>query len=365
MEDNVDPKIQRELECLNETSAQINKLENELCEKRSLYRVALSDSTQKLNALSNKLGVCINKARPYYDAKEKAKVSQRKTQQATINFERAVSMHDAAREMVLVAEQGMQKDKMDTAWPEMLNHATTKVNEAEVERLNIGIEHQRCTDECKMAEEKVAQLQRKLKSSIIKSRPYFETKQITQQSLSDLSEAVKSLDLKLGKLKTDYSVALQNLEMISDAIHMSRGELPCQPLGERQEGVGAESIPVHYSPDLERSKISSNQADEKDTHLPNTSTLREMEGKSVNSMSLSEEAAQLPVNSNNEALDSISTDKERTNDNESETSESINQEEISHSNSVHTDGIVLSIASLGEMALANPGTLPGNSISST
>ena len=149
----IDPKVQKELECLNETSEKINKLENELCEKRSLYRVALSESTQKLNNLSSKLGTCISKARPYYEARERAKVFQRKTQQATLDFERAVSMHEAAREMVLVAEQGMQKDKMDAAWPEMLNHATIKVNEAEVERLNVGAEHQRCTEEFKIEEE--------------------------------------------------------------------------------------------------------------------------------------------------------------------------------------------------------------------
>ena len=32
-------------------------------------------------------------------------------QAATLNFERAASMHEAAKEMVIVAEQGMSKDK--------------------------------------------------------------------------------------------------------------------------------------------------------------------------------------------------------------------------------------------------------------
>ena len=38
-------------------------------------------------------------------------------------------MHNAAREMVGTAEQGMLKgvQSMDSAWPEMLNHATQKV----------------------------------------------------------------------------------------------------------------------------------------------------------------------------------------------------------------------------------------------
>lgn len=39
-------------------------------------------------------------------------------------------MHNAAREMVFVAEQGVMADKnrLDPTWQEMLNHATCKVS---------------------------------------------------------------------------------------------------------------------------------------------------------------------------------------------------------------------------------------------
>lgn len=45
-------------------------------------------------------------------------------------FERACSMHEAAKEMVQLAEQGYmhREDSSDPAWQEMLNHATMKVN---------------------------------------------------------------------------------------------------------------------------------------------------------------------------------------------------------------------------------------------
>ena len=51
------------------------------------------------------------------------------TQKAAYMYERACSMHEAAKEMVQVAEQGyMQREEMtDSAWQEMLNHATMKV----------------------------------------------------------------------------------------------------------------------------------------------------------------------------------------------------------------------------------------------
>lgn len=55
--------------------------------------------------------------------------AQQETQKAALRYERAVSMHTAAREMVYVAEQGLLADRntLDPTWQEMLNHATSKV----------------------------------------------------------------------------------------------------------------------------------------------------------------------------------------------------------------------------------------------
>ena len=63
---------------------------------------------------------------PDYPLHQKYK---QETQKAALRYERAVSMHNAAREMVFVAEQGVMADKnrLDPTWQEMLNHATCKV----------------------------------------------------------------------------------------------------------------------------------------------------------------------------------------------------------------------------------------------
>ena len=52
------------------------------------------------------------------------------TQKAALRFERACSMHEAAKEMVQLAEQGYncREEPSDPAWQEMLNHATMKVS---------------------------------------------------------------------------------------------------------------------------------------------------------------------------------------------------------------------------------------------
>lgn len=51
------------------------------------------------------------------------------TQKVALRFERACSMHEAAKEMVQLAEQGYMRGEASTdpAWQEMLNHATMKV----------------------------------------------------------------------------------------------------------------------------------------------------------------------------------------------------------------------------------------------
>ncbi|EPY77639.1 hypothetical protein CB1_001221017 [Camelus ferus] len=120
--------MKEELEHLNQASEEINQVELQLDEARTTYRRILQESARKLNTQGSHLGSCIEKARPYYEARRLAKEAQQETQKAALRYERAVSMHNAAREMVFVAEQGVMADKnrLDPTWQEMLNHATCK-----------------------------------------------------------------------------------------------------------------------------------------------------------------------------------------------------------------------------------------------
>ncbi|KAL6099310.1 sh3bp5l [Pungitius sinensis] len=226
-EEELDPRIQEELEQLNKASGQINELELQLDEARSSYRRILSDSARNLNSQGSQLGVCIDKARPYYEARRLAKEAQQETQKAALRYERAVSMHTAAREMVYVAEQGLLADRntMDPTWQEMLNHATAKVNEAEEERFHSEREHQRVTQLCQEAEARVQTLQKALKKVILKSKPYFELKAQFNHILEDHKARVVLLEERVAKVKTRYSVALRNLEQISEQIHTQRGRI--------------------------------------------------------------------------------------------------------------------------------------------
>ncbi|XP_064205285.1 SH3 domain-binding protein 5-like [Anguilla rostrata] len=248
----LDPRIQEELEHLNQASEEINALELQLDEARSSYRRILTDSARKLNAQASQLGTCIEKARPYYEARRLAKEAQQETQKAALRYERAVSMHAAAREMVYVAEQGLMADRntMDPTWQEMLNHATCKVNEAEEERLRSAQEHQRVTQQCQQAEARVHGLHNSLRRTILKSKPYFELKAQLNQVLEEHKSRVLLLEERVSKVKTHYSIALRNLEQISEQIHAQRGRgleaeagqwAQARASGVRSSPVGAES----------------------------------------------------------------------------------------------------------------------------
>ncbi|XP_012522247.1 guanine nucleotide exchange factor rei-2 isoform X2 [Monomorium pharaonis] len=224
VDDAVDPRVQIELERLNTATDDINKLEVDLDEARATFRELLCESTIKIDALAKKLGACIEKSRPYYDARFKAKEALQETQKAAIRFERANSQHAAAKEMVYLAEEGLRTEGrcFDHAWQEMLNHATSRVNESEHERALSEAEHRHTTALYHKAEHEVQRLQRELKRTIAKSRPYYEMKAHFNQMLEEQKMKVSVLERSVGEAKASYAEALRNLEKISDEIHRTR-----------------------------------------------------------------------------------------------------------------------------------------------
>ncbi|XP_051172754.1 227 kDa spindle- and centromere-associated protein-like isoform X2 [Leptopilina boulardi] len=223
-EDAVDPRVQIELERLNTATDDINKLEVDLDEARATFRELLCESTLKIDVLTKKLGDCIEKSRPYYDARFKAKEALSETQRAAMRFERANSQHAAAKEMVYLAEEGLKTEGrcFDHAWQEMLNHATFRVNESEHERAISEAEHRRTTALYHNAEHEVQRLQRELRRAIAKSRRYYEMKAHFNQMLEEQKTRVSVLERSVGEAKMTYADALRNLERISDEIHRTR-----------------------------------------------------------------------------------------------------------------------------------------------
>lgn len=114
----------------------------------------------------------MERARPYYETKVRAKELQTETQKAALRFEKASSAHMAAKEMVKLAEEGLQREDniLDNSWQEVLNHSTIRVNDCERQRLLEQMEHQRSSQAYNKCEQLVSQLHQQLKRSILKAR---------------------------------------------------------------------------------------------------------------------------------------------------------------------------------------------------
>nr|CAH7738374.1 unnamed protein product [Callosobruchus chinensis] len=220
--DTVDPRVHIELERLNNATDEINRLEVELDECRNAFRQLLCDSTAKVDAIRLKLGMCVERARPYYEARFVANEILKQTQAAAMKFERANSAHSAAREMVYLAEQGLGGRTLDPAWQEMLNHATQRVNDAEKERSTAEVDHRIACVKHDAANAKVQSLQKELKRAITKSRPYYEMKAHFNQMLEQQKSKIQNIESHVTASKMTYAEALRNLEQISDEIHQNR-----------------------------------------------------------------------------------------------------------------------------------------------
>ncbi|KAI1296836.1 SH3 domain-binding protein 5-like [Halotydeus destructor] len=250
----IDPRIQVELETLNTLTDLINKLELELDDSRTSFRQLLTGSTKKINLLSKRLGSCVEKAKPYYEARIRSKILQDATQKAAVRYERASSSHIAAKEMVLLSEEGLMIEGriFDPAWQEMLNHATKKVNDAERERSLSEREHGQLSHDYNEAERLVASIYDSNKRSISKARPYFEAKAQFNQLMDEQVKEIKMMEVGVAAAKRDYASALKRLEVISGEIHAKRNQRRQDILniGQRGQGVGAESPAVSLSPRL-------------------------------------------------------------------------------------------------------------------
>ncbi|XP_012255680.2 SH3 domain-binding protein 5 homolog [Athalia rosae] len=261
----LDPRIQIELENLNNATDEINKLEIELDEAHTAFRQLSSESTRRLTEIANKIGrSCIEKAKCYYKALEVARQAQVQCQRQTQLFQRANEIHAAAKETVALAEtrfiSHQHEVNFDQAWQDMLNHATIKVMDAENQKAECGREHLKCATLFHDAEKKVQNLEEKHRRAIIKSRPYFEVRAQCDEMLATQKSRVEYLQKRVKKAKDSYATSLRVLENISNQIHQRRREYDIMTKGPREPGVGAElqspTESLSYEAELDKLSLS-------------------------------------------------------------------------------------------------------------
>ncbi|KAM9353025.1 SH3 domain-binding protein 5b isoform 2-T2 [Symphorus nematophorus] len=188
-DEEVDPRIQGELEKLNQSTDDINRCETELEDARQKFRSVLVEATVKLDELVKKIGKAVEESKPYWEARR-------------------------------LARQVMEAEHTKTR-SELVHKETAAKYTAAIGRMK--------------------QLEKKLKRTINKSKPYFEMKAKYYLQLENLKKNVDERQAKLSQAKGEYKTALRNLEMISDEIHERRRS---SAMGPRGRGVGAEGDSV-------------------------------------------------------------------------------------------------------------------------
>ncbi|XP_026145929.1 SH3 domain-binding protein 5-like [Carassius auratus] len=69
----VDPRIQGELEKLNQSTDNINRWETELEDSRQKFRAILAEATVKLEEQVKKIGKAVEESKPYWEARRAAR----------------------------------------------------------------------------------------------------------------------------------------------------------------------------------------------------------------------------------------------------------------------------------------------------
>ncbi|XP_035919619.1 uncharacterized protein LOC118517506 isoform X1 [Anopheles stephensi] len=259
----VDPRVQIELEKLNEATDNINKYEVDLDEAKNEFRELLRESAEKIKAVAKKVGNSIDAAKPYYEARLYASQLAKETQQCALNFDKAKSVHAAAKEMVYLAEQGLgEKSTLDTACQEMLTHATTRVNESQNECTEMRNVLKISELKLEVANNRVCKLHSQLKGAIRASSfdirrnlllmniiayqhvllflPYYELRANYNALLLEQKQKVVELETKVAESKLRYNESLSNLERISEEIHRQR-KARANSLDEDGGGSGSSS----------------------------------------------------------------------------------------------------------------------------
>jgi len=246
-EEELDPRIQSELEKLNAATDGINHLETEFGEAQALFQQMMQDATFQLKSMNQELGKSVEKSRPYYEALKQARHGHNQLHEAALKFEQAQSRHYNAKKRVSEAERRSTTvaGKLDPALQEMLNQATIEVMEAATASQGAWEIHRAASIEFEQKQKAVQVLFKKINKHIMKSRPYFDMKYKWNKQLEIQKQRLEKIQEGITHSKNAYSDTLRNLEIISDDIHRSREEKRRSLLlGARGEGVGATALEI-------------------------------------------------------------------------------------------------------------------------
>ncbi|VDP06450.1 unnamed protein product, partial [Heligmosomoides polygyrus] len=190
--------VHEELEKLNIATDVINKLEVQLDGARACFREIQACWSEKLKELSKKYSSAIAKARPYYEAKIQERKLRDDSQRAAIRFERATSLLAVAKQQVAFTQDSLNRQvAVHPECLEVLNHHIQRVNEAEEERSISGDEHRAISERLMALGDQIRKMEKDQRSSIKKSRTYFDQRLEFTRVLERQKELILRLEAEV------------------------------------------------------------------------------------------------------------------------------------------------------------------------
>eukprot|EP00048_Salpingoeca_helianthica_P017507 m.237583 g.237583 ORF g.237583 m.237583 type:complete len:413 (+) comp21217_c0_seq1:64-1302(+) len=243
--EDLDPRVEEALTELNRAIDAVNETESAVASVRQTIRQEMDSFQADHAALTKQFGKkTIDKARPYYDALMAARRAHYDVRRVTVAFDRISNGWKVAKENVAAAETALGQRACTHEALEQLNAANQQLRLAEESRRKIALHHGHLTQVFEEADAKVRDLGVKFKQSILKTRPYFESKVLHNRRLAELRTVLMDKDKAIPVGKQRVAAAMRALETISEEIHTQRRTRPLAAVSAAEKVLQAPTTPL-------------------------------------------------------------------------------------------------------------------------
>lgn len=206
----------------------VNNLETELENARQEYRNNMADFSQRLKSEARKMGTCVEKGRPLFDAQRNMRRAQAEVQQVSMQYRRAQHLKDVAKQMVTSAEQKMGQCKKIEAggkdvgllmqWLEQLNHSNDSFTKASETANQLAKSHGKAAKEFVNWQGKVHELENSNVAKYLdQAKPYFNLQSELWGRMEQQGAIMVRIEASLAEARAQFSAAVQSIHIANSS----------------------------------------------------------------------------------------------------------------------------------------------------
>eukprot|EP00051_Salpingoeca_urceolata_P005889 m.78423 g.78423 ORF g.78423 m.78423 type:complete len:443 (+) comp14585_c0_seq1:125-1453(+) len=273
-EEPLDPRVEGELMALNKAMADVNEYERGQESIKAALKKEMEQLQEDLGMWIKRLGKkAIERARPYHEALFEARKAHYGARQAALHYERAITNLKRAKAIVSKAESRLQAgEQFDPRLQQQLNKGTVAVMEGEKRKRQLSEIHSQRTQAFLEADTKLMTIAKSRKKIILKTQPYFESREKHNRSLLKMKTQLQKGEKAIQSAKARVAHAMQQLESISNEIHDKRKQAAdskpqAAVKGQERLRKEIEAADAQLKASRKRSEIGLQEAEEARAHL--------------------------------------------------------------------------------------------------